>query len=350
MLSRRGPRWLRKLQGDIRDTLVLLRQFRGPLLAFAMLILVGGALFYWLAQSAGEPRPASLAEGWYAALSLIFLQGNIDFPGVWYLQLFFFVMPLLGLAILGQGLADLGVLLFDKQARGEAWTVAVAATFSNHIVVVGLGHLGFRVARALYELGEQFVCVEMNPEAKLVSQVQSWNVPIINGDALQPDVLRSAGLERAHTIVLATSDDLKNLQMAIHARAVNPTVRTIVRLFDDEFAREVRSAFGITSAFSASALAAPTFAAAAAQLDVVQSVTLNNRVLNLSRLILSQTSPLVGKRVTHVEHDLDLSIVLLKRGKEVDLHPDPTRTLQPNDEITVFADTQTLHRLNQMNG
>ncbi len=345
---RRGPRWLRKVQADIRDTLVLLRQFRGSLLAFGLLIVIGGAVYFWLARSAGEPRPASLAEGWYAALSLIFLQANVVFPAQWYLQLFFFLMPLLGLATLGQGLADLGALLFDKQARGEAWTVAVAETFSNHIVVVGLGHLGFRVARTLYELGEQFVCIEQDPEAKLVSQVQSWNVPILNGDALKTDTLRSAGLERAHTIVLATSDDLKNLQMAIHARAVNPKVRTIVRLFDDEFAREVRSAFGITSAFSASALAAPTFAAAAAQLDVVQSVTLNNRVLNLSRFTLGKNSPLLGKRVTSVEYDLDLSIVLLKRGKEADLHPDPARTLQPNDEITVFADTQTLHRLSQM--
>lgn len=45
---------------------------------------------------------------------------------------------------------------------------------------------------------------------------------------------------------------------------------------------------------------------------------------------------------------IDISIVLLKRGKDADLHPDPGRMLQAEDEITVFADTQTLHRLHQL--
>ncbi|MCS6909171.1 MAG: NAD-binding protein [Anaerolineales bacterium] len=106
-------------------------------------------------------------------------------------------------------------------------------------MLVGLGHLGFRIARALNDLDEPFVCVEQNPEAELMSAVRDWHVPIIQGDALKHDVLRKAGLERAHTIVLATSDDIINLQIAIRARAINPRVRTIVRLFDDDFAREL---------------------------------------------------------------------------------------------------------------
>lgn len=346
MLHRlRPPRALRRLAQDLRDTLIVLRQFRGALLAFAVTVLAGGALYYRLAQLAGEANPDSLTEACFLILSMIFLQANVTFPTAWYLQAFFFLMPLLGLGILGQGVADIGVLLFNRQARGEAWQVAVAETFSNHIVLVGLGHLGFRVARALHELDEPFVCVEQNPEAALAHEVQDWDVPIIRGDALKHDVLRSAGLERAHTVVLATSDDIMNLQIAIHARAVNPQARTIVRLFDDDFSREVVNAFGITSAFSASALAAPTFAAAAARLDVVQSVTLNGRILNMSRFTLGPESALLGKTVEQVEHQLDLSIVLLKRGKEIDLHPNNSRPLKAADEITVFADTATLHRL-----
>lgn len=345
---RRTPRWFRRFRDNARDTLVLLGQFRGSLLAFTIAVVVGGWLYYTLAQRLGEPEPSSLVAAIYLALSMIFLQSNVPFPTAWELQIFFFVMPLLGLAILGQGIADFGVLLFNKQARGETWQVAVAETYSNHIVLVGLGHLGFRVARALHDLGEPFVAVEQNPAAELMSFVQSWHVPIVQGDALKHEVLRKAGLERAHTVVLATSDDVMNLQIAIRARAINPAVRTIVRLFDDDFSREVQSSFGITSAFSASALAAPTFAAAAADIDVVQAVMLNDRVLNLSRVVLAANSPLIGKRVEQVEHDLDLSIVLLKRGKEADLHPDNNRPLKAEDEITVFADTATLQRVKRL--
>ncbi len=346
-LRRRPPsRWWRNLRQDARNLAVLFRQFRRPLLAFLLTILGGGVLYYSLAQVAQEPqRPASLIEAFYQALSMIFLQAGTDFPHVWYLQLFFFVMPLLGLGILGQGAADFGVLLFNRQARGEAWEVAVAETYSNHIVIIGLGHLGFRIARALHGLSQPFVIIEADPEAELVVQAQAWNVPIIRGDALKQETLRKARVDRAHTVVIATSDDTMNLQIAIHARAVNPQVRTIVRLFDDEFAREVRQAFGITAAFSASALAAPAFAASAAGLDTVQSVAIHDRMLHLSHFHLAEKSPLRGLTVEQVEDQYDLSIVLLRRGKDADLHPANHRALKAEDEITVFADTDTLRRL-----
>ena len=347
--TRPAPRWWREVGLRTRNVMVLLRQFRGALLAFALTLGGGGGLYYALAQSApAASRPASLLEAFYIVLSMIFLQAGASFPTAWYLQLFFFIMPLLGLGILGLGAADFGVLLFNRQARGEAWEVAVADTYSNHIVVVGLGHLGFRIASALHELGEPFVIVEADPEAELVTQAQAWNVPIIRGDALKHETLRHARVDRAHTVVIATSDDTMNLQIAIHTRAVNPEVRTIVRLFDDEFAREVRQAFGITAAFSASALAAPAFAASAAGLETVQSVSLNDRMLHLSHFALAAASPLLGQTIEQVEDLYDLTIVLLRRGKEADLHPANHRALKADDQITVFADTATLRKLKQL--
>jgi Trk K+ transport system NAD-binding subunit len=345
----RTPRWLHTLRLNVRDTLVLLRQFREVLLAFSLTVLGGGGLYHALAQTAGVAEPGNLPEAMYLVLSMMFFQAGASFPDVWYLQIFFFLTPLAGLFILAQGAADFGVLLFNRRARGDAWEVAVAETYSNHIVIVGIGHLGFRVARALHEIGEAFVIVEGNPEAELISHAHEWKAPIIRGDALKQSVLRDAGVERAHTIVIATSDDTMNLQIAIHARAANPGVRTIIRLFDDEFAREVRSAFGITAAYSASALAAPSFAAAAAGLEVTQAITINGRRLLMSQVAVAASSTLIGRSVSQVEHQYDLSIVLLRRGNDADLHPNNEMLLRAEDQITVFADIHTLHELNRTN-
>jgi Trk K+ transport system NAD-binding subunit len=348
-LARRATGWRRGLAVQARDTRVLLRQFRGALLAFALAVIGGGTLYFWLAQAAGVANPANLPAAWYLALQMIFLQAGGEFPGAWYLEVFYFVMPLVGLAILSHGVADFGVLLFNRRARGEAWQVAIAETYSNHIVIVGLGHLGFRVARALHQTGESFVAVEQDPEADLLTQVQGWDVPVIRGDANKYDVLRRAGVDRAHTVVIVTSDDTLNLQIAIHARAVNPNIRTIVRLFDDDFAREVRIAFGITAAYSASALAAPAFAAAAADLDLPAPVNVGGRALNMAHLTLRRDSPLAGHPVGEVEHTHDLSVVLLRRDDRSELHPPDHLVLNAGDQITIFADGPTLHRLNRMN-
>ena len=347
---RRRPSWLRGLQADGREFLVLGRQFRSPLLWLTVAMVGGGSLYYALARQAGEPHPATPLEALFLMVSMMFLQANTDFPAAWYLDLFFFLMPLAGLAILGQGVADIGVLLFNRKARGEAWQVALAETYTNHIVIVGLGHLGFRVARALHQLGENFVSVELDPEAELVAAVESWRVPIIKGDALKYGVLRSAGIDRAHTVVIVTSDDTLNLQIAIHARALNPKIRTIVRLFDDDFAREVRIAFGITAAYSASALAAPAFAAAAANLEMGQAVNVAGRVLNMGRFTLAAASPLANRPVGEVELEYDFSVVLLRRGDKAELHPTDETVLLVGDEITLFADSGTLNKVNRLNG
>jgi Trk K+ transport system NAD-binding subunit len=197
-------------------------------------------------------------------------------------------------------------------------------------------------------MGESFVVIEANPEADLVSEVQTWKVPIIQGDANKYDVLRKARVDRAHTIVIVTSDDTLNLQIAIHARAVNPQVRTIVRLFDDDFSREVRLAFGITAAYSASALAAPAFAAAAANVDLSSPVNVAGRQLNWSHCAVTAGSPLAGRSVGELEAAYDMSVVLLRRGGKAELHPTDDLVLRAGDEITIFADSTTVHRISTL--
>jgi Trk K+ transport system NAD-binding subunit len=351
MLARKRrptPPWLRRRIRDVRDTVILLREFRWPLIALAATVVIGGTAYYYISEAYHEIPPGGLIGSWFAVLSMIFLQANLNFPDTAALQVFFFIMPAIGLAILSYGIADFGALLFNRQLRGEAWQVAVADTYHNHVVLVGLGHLGFRVAGALHDLDVPFVCIQLDPTAALVSAVSEWRVPIVSGDALKKDVLRRAGIERAATLVVATSNDMMNLQIAIQARSIKPDIRTVVRLFDDDFAREMCRAFGITSAFSASALAAPAFAAAAADIDVVQQVAVDGQVLTMSSIMLVPQSPLIGRSIGQVEGDYDLSIVLQRRGRNADLHPDGAKTLAAGDELTIFADVPTLQRLKKL--
>jgi Trk K+ transport system NAD-binding subunit len=74
-------------------------------------------------------------------------------------------------------------------------------------------------------------------------------------------------------------------------------------------------------------------------------VTLNGRTLYLSEFTLAEASPLIGQSVAEIEDRYDLTIVLLHHGREVELHPDNNRALKAADQITVFADTDTLRTL-----
>src|SRR5512135_1551096 len=176
--SRSSPRW----SAGLRETGVLLREFRLPVLIFAGAIVGLGLLYRSLAAQAGEPLN-SLPEAIYLMLTLAFLQPSGNFPRAPVLQVFYFLLPVIGVGTLAQGLAEFGVMLFNRRARSKEWEIAVASTFRNHTVLVGLGHLGFRVVQKLHEMKQHVVVIEQNPSLDLFSAAQKLNIPIIQDDA-----------------------------------------------------------------------------------------------------------------------------------------------------------------------
>jgi voltage-gated potassium channel len=302
----------RTWKASVRDTSLLLNEFRGPVLFFAIAILGLGTLYYFLAFEFKEPI-GSWVEAIYLMLTLTFLQSSGDFPTNQFLQVFFFLMPLVGVGTLAQGLADFGILLFNRRMRNKEWEMAVASTFSNHTVLVGLGHLGYRVASLLYSMGESVVTIELNPSADLFTSVQGMGIPVIQADATQPTALEAAQIVRAKTIILCA-------QNALHDQ------------------------FGF-SALSATEMAAPVFAAAAAGMDVTNPISVEGQQLSLARMTISQDSALAGRTVGFVEDNYHLNIVFVRFDHHSEMHPTDSRVLTSGDMIAILGGPEQLSHL-----
>jgi Trk K+ transport system NAD-binding subunit len=335
--------WRRNLRAAWRDTLLLLRQFAWRLLIFALVIVGGGLIYYALAQRAGEPVDTP-AEAVYLALGLTFLQSSGDFPHVWYLQLFYFIMPVLGLGILAAGLTDFGTLLFNRRARRKEWEMAVASTFNRHIVLIGLGHLGFRVMQTLVDSGREVVVIEQEPKANLADQARRMGVPVIQDDGRRLEALEGAGTARARAILLCTQNDVLNLQIAFLAQRLNPDIEVIMRIFDDQFAEEVAEKFGFR-AMSATGLAAPAFASAASGVDVTRPITVDGRPFSMASLSVRRGSRLAGRTVGEIEGALDVSVVLLRRDGSSDPHPAAGQVIAERDVVAVLGEPEPIARL-----
>jgi voltage-gated potassium channel len=147
------------------------------LLIFSLAVIGGGLAYYFLSNQAGEPL-ANPLEAIYEVLTMTFLQISGSFPHTWYLGLFHFIMPVIGLILLAQGVTEFSVMLFNRRARGKEWEIAVASTFNNHIILVGLGHLGFRVAKELVNSNPDVVIVEANTKADLINSVKALGIPV----------------------------------------------------------------------------------------------------------------------------------------------------------------------------
>jgi voltage-gated potassium channel len=345
---RQKREWQRTLRAELRDVRLLLNESRVPLLLFVSMITAGTLLFlfFYIDPESGQ-RPG-FGESLYASFSLLFFNPHFGFPSLWYLQILYFLIPILGLAAVADGVLRFGTAVVSKTDRGQKWQVAMASTYSNHVIVCGMGRVGYRVSVELLRFGRQVVAIEPNAEGRFVEKAKALGIPVIIDDARRSSNLIKAGVDRADAIVPCTDDELANLDIALDSREINPGIKVVMRMFDADLARRVERGFGIHS-LSASALAAPIFAAAAMRFNVKHSFYVGDMLLSLSEVNLEPGSDLVGWSVGDLQSKLGLTVVYHQTASGPALNPAADVRLEPEAEIFVMASFEALQRLDELN-
>jgi len=226
--------------------------------------------------------------------------------------------------------------------------MAVASTMNKHIVLIGLGHLGYRVAQRLHEMGKSIVAIELNPGSHTTAAARDLGICVIQADARQAGALEGANIKDARTIILASQNDAMNLQISLKARSLNPRIQVVIRIFDEDFAHSLQEQFGFV-ALSATEMAAPVFAAAASGADVTNPISIEGQQLSLARLTIPASSSLANKTVGYVEDNYHLNIILLRHDHQSEMHPTDTRPLHAGDTLAVLGGPEVLSRLMQDN-
>jgi monovalent cation:H+ antiporter-2, CPA2 family len=108
----------------------------------------------------------------------------------------------------------------------------------RHVVLVGYGRVGRRIADALAANGIPLVVAEQNRE--LVEELRRKQVPAVSGDASDPAVLIQAHIARASVLVVAIPDAAGVRKMVETAKTLNPRVEILLRTHNDEEAALLR--------------------------------------------------------------------------------------------------------------
>jgi voltage-gated potassium channel len=318
------------------------RHFRVTFLLIGGLLLGGGVLFRLLEPEKCHSFPRAVYYTWV----LVFGQPPEEFPVSGTLQAMFFIVPLLGLLVILEGLVEFALILRDRRRYERSWCKVMAASLSNHIILVGLGKLGYRTYRLLRQLGEEVVVIEHNAQNQFLEDIRRDGSPLFVGDARREAFLDDANAAKARSIILATNHDMVNLEVALDARRINPQIRVVMRMFDQTIADKVREGFNLQVAMSQSALSAPAFVTAALEGSTITSVVLGDQLLLIERWPVDDVSPLRRKTVGQIMADHGVVVVERRpRGGEPRLIPAPDTRLETGDELLVQGTFQALSRL-----
>ena len=133
----------------------------------------------------------------------------------------------------------------------------------DHVVVVGLGQVGYRLCTLLRECGIPVVVVESDQDDESVGHARRDKLPVVIGSGADPVVLRKLSLDRARALAAVTPDDLTNVEVAMTARSLTSELRVVLRAGDGEVAQETGSLFRIGHVIDVHRIAAALIASRA---------------------------------------------------------------------------------------
>lgn len=132
----------------------------------------------------------------------------------------------------------------------------------DHVVLIGFGQVGFRLAQTLRDRAVSVIAVERSVDAPYLRLAQKAGIPVVIGRGDDRATLELVGTRQCAVVAAVTSDDLVNVAAGLAAGDVKPGVPLALRLGDGGVAVETESLLHLGRIFDAHHLAAKTLASA----------------------------------------------------------------------------------------
>src|ERR1044072_1003017 len=108
-----------------------------------------------------------------------------------------------------------------------------------NIVVLGYGRVGSRLVKLLSERGHKISLIDKEG-ARLAQAAHFEDVELIQGNGIDVDVQREAGMEEADLLLAVTMDDNVNLMASQVARTHYHVPRAIARVYEPSHAEAIQ--------------------------------------------------------------------------------------------------------------
>jgi len=160
-----------------------------------------------------------------------------------YGKIFTSIFIISGLFIFGFGLSTITEYILNKNNIGNLKRNKMKKridSFKDHIIVCGYGQNGKEAVQKLVDYRKDFVIIDENEE--VFSGIGSENLNYIVGNATEDEVLETAGIERASTLICTLPRDADNLFIVLSARQLNKELKIISRATEENSYKKLKLA------------------------------------------------------------------------------------------------------------
>jgi voltage-gated potassium channel Kch len=216
-----------------RDTRIILSAVWINLVLFSLLLVLGAVLLKAFGARSGAGWPQVFLESFYMAR----LEG-VDTGGRLIPVLLAFIMPVLSLVILGEGVLRVFSIYMQRRVNRREWDLMVIKRFNDHTVICGVGEMGRQLVQRLVGSKPDRSIVLIDPRPGLLAElgIKSDQIIHLQSDMADVETLEKANIRTAALVILTAGDDALNLEAAYKIHQLNPQVDVWIRLHNSGLA------------------------------------------------------------------------------------------------------------------
>jgi voltage-gated potassium channel len=262
-------------------------------------------------------------------------------PAVQLLTILVIVFGLTAAAYTFGGLLQLLLAGELEQLLGRTRMTRDINLLRNHTIVVGFGRIGRILAADLHRQQRPFVVVEC--DAERCREAHERGYLYINGDATDDDILASAGVASASSLVSALPNDANNVFITLTARNLNPHLKIIARAEHSTSERKLLQA-GANRIIMPSTIGAQLIGRIITRPHTADLLELfaeqGNLEIEIDELNLPAGHELVGKTIGEIAAHREFGVLVLavrRASGEMAVVAGADHRLAANDVLIVFA-------------
>ena len=224
----------------------------------------------------------------------------------------------------------------------------------NHTIVCGFGRNGKQAMARLKSYKRGCVIIESDPE--LIEEIElAGEMLYIKGDATSDDVLLSAGIDRASSLITTLPSDADNLYVVLSARQLNGECTIVSRASIDTSNRKLKVA-GADNVIMPDKIGGAHMASLVVTPDIIEFIDRlsieGESSSNLEELVI-ENLPTEYKNKSILDLDLrkrtGCTVIGFKTpGKEYVINPDASTKLVPKSKLIVIGNPEEIQKLHKL--
>lgn len=321
-----------------------LRQIRSiaivSAILIALLLLIGTILFNSFYQD------TNILYAFYATAVLLLggyadLFGQLEpvtkIPG--WLQLFALSLTIIGTIFVG----ILYALITENLLSSKFELVLNRPPIPNqeHIILVGLGKVGQRVAKVLQEFKESLVAIDFNTD---FDRTNLPNIPLVIGNL--SEALEKANFAKAKSVIITTDNEMLNLEIALTTRNLNPESHLVIGTYKSTVSYQLTRLLSHTQVIGTYTVAAEAFAGAAFGENIISLFRHNNQTILITEYQIEGIDTLNGLLISEINYGYHVMVILYQNPRESPIYlPSEDLRVTPGDRLVVLATVESLQRI-----